>query len=121
MTEVTAVDVDEGENGKFHYELHATNLFKNGANQSSGSLSRSPFVVNAQTGRVQMADFISLYSQDKFELRIVAVENAPPNRETEVRVYVSENVAPPGFERRDEFANRIFVCRLRFGCTNCSN
>ena len=88
VAEVTAIDADEGENGKLHYELRASDLYLNGANKTSGSLSPSPFSVNAQTGRVETTELVLRHNQDRFELRIFAVEDAPPNRETEVRLNV---------------------------------
>lgn len=90
VAQVTAVDPDEGENGQFRYQITESNLYKSGANQSSGSLARSPFTISSQ-GKVTTTNFISEYNQDRFELHIVAVENAPPNRETKVVLNVSSS------------------------------
>lgn len=83
VAEVVAVDPDLNENGQFHYQITECNLYKSGSNRSSGSLARSPFIINA-LGKVTIANFISEYNQDRFELHIVAAEDAPPYRETKV-------------------------------------
>lgn len=88
VAEVVAVDPDLNENGQFHYQITECNLYKSGSNRSSGSLAHSPFTINAM-GKVTTANFISEYNQDRFELHIVAAEDAPPYQETKVILNVS--------------------------------
>lgn len=88
VAELTAIDLDKDANGEIYYVIQASNLYKSGSNESSGSVSPNPFSINSQ-GKVTTAVLISAYNQDRFEIHVKAVENAPPNREVTVFVNVS--------------------------------
>ncbi|XP_065199853.1 cadherin-87A [Planococcus citri] len=96
ITTLKANDTDEGINGELTYEIWASYLYKSGSNKSSGSVIPSPFAINSQ-GKITTADFVTEYNQDRFELRVIARETAPPNREAtatlNIWVYESQQLA----------------------------
>ncbi|XP_028171675.1 cadherin-87A-like, partial [Ostrinia furnacalis] len=84
---VVAEDPDLDENGTLIYMVAASNLYKFGASQSSGSVVPSPFNIS-QDGVLMTAHYMSEYNQDRFVLDIIAQEAAPPHRQAKAQVYV---------------------------------
>ncbi|CAG4946283.1 unnamed protein product [Colias eurytheme] len=84
---VLAIDPDLGSNGTLLYAIAASNLYKFGAQASSGSVVPSPFNIT-QDGILVTATFMSEYNQDRFVLDIIAQEEAPPHRQAKAQVYV---------------------------------
>ncbi|XP_022834034.1 cadherin-87A [Spodoptera litura] len=84
---VVAEDPDLDENGTLVYMVAASNLFKFGASQSSGSVVPSPFNIS-QDGILMTAHYMAEYNQDRFVLDIIAQELAPPHRQAKAQVYV---------------------------------
>ncbi|CAK1543768.1 unnamed protein product [Leptosia nina] len=84
---VLAEDPDLDENGTLIYMVAASNLYKFGASQSSGSVVPSPFNIT-QDGILMTAHFMSEYNQDRFVLDIIAQELAPPHRQAKTQVYL---------------------------------
>ncbi|XP_075975917.1 cadherin 87A isoform X2 [Anticarsia gemmatalis] len=84
---VVAEDPDLDENGTLIYMVAASNLYKFGAEVSSGSVVPSPFNIS-QDGVLMTAHYMSEYNQDRFVLDIIAQEVAPPHRQAKAQVYV---------------------------------
>ncbi|PZC70991.1 hypothetical protein B5X24_HaOG214493, partial [Helicoverpa armigera] len=84
---VIAEDPDLGENGTLVYMVAASNLYKFGDSQSSGSVVPSPFNIS-QDGILMTAHYMAEYNQDRFVLDIIAQEVAPPQRRATAQVYV---------------------------------
>ncbi|XP_026727127.1 cadherin-87A [Trichoplusia ni] len=84
---VIAEDPDLEENGTLVYMVAASNLYKFGASQSSGSVVPSPFNIS-QDGVLTTAHYMAEYNQDRFVLDIIAQELAPPHRQAKAQVYV---------------------------------
>ncbi|XP_012545103.1 cadherin-87A [Bombyx mori] len=84
---VIAEDPDLDENGTLLYMIAASNLYKFGASESSGSVVPSPFNIS-QDGLLMTAHYMSEYNQDRFVLDIIAQEVAPPRRQAKTQVYV---------------------------------
>ncbi|CAH0398993.1 unnamed protein product [Chilo suppressalis] len=84
---VVAEDPDLEENGTLIYIVAASNLYKFGASESSGSVVPSPFNIS-QDGVVMTASYMSEYNQDRFVLDIIAQELAPPHRQAKAQIYV---------------------------------
>ncbi|CAB3226941.1 unnamed protein product [Arctia plantaginis] len=84
---VVAEDPDLEENGTLIYMVAASNLYKFGAEVSSGSVVPSPFNIS-QDGVLMTANYMSEYNQDRFVLDIIAQEVAPPHRQAKAQVYV---------------------------------
>jgi len=91
LTRVTATDPDEGGNGAIDYLIQASNLFKQGSLQSSGSVIPSPFNIS-KMGKIVTDAGMAEYSQDRFQLVVMAREKAPPNRAAYATVHVSSMV-----------------------------
>ncbi|KAF9823771.1 hypothetical protein SFRURICE_000014, partial [Spodoptera frugiperda] len=84
---VVAEDPDLDENGTLVYMVAASNLYKFGASQSSGSVVPSPFNIS-QEGILMTAHYMAEYNQDRFVLDIIAQELAPPHRQAKAQVYI---------------------------------
>ncbi|KAJ0177573.1 hypothetical protein K1T71_006446 [Dendrolimus kikuchii] len=84
---VVAEDPDLEENGTLVYMVAASNLYKFGASESSGSVVPSPFNIS-QDGVLMTAHYMSEYNQDRFVLDIIAQEIAPPHRQAKAQVYI---------------------------------
>ncbi|XP_045449394.1 cadherin-87A-like [Melitaea cinxia] len=84
---ILAEDPDLGENGTLLYMVAASNLYKFGASESSGSVVPSPFNVS-QDGILTTATYMSEYNNDRFVLDIIAQELAPPHRQAKTQVYL---------------------------------
>ncbi|XP_073952760.1 cadherin 87A [Choristoneura fumiferana] len=84
---VAAEDPDLDENGTLVYMVAASNLYKFGASQSSGSVVPSPFNIT-QEGVLMTAHYMAEYNQDRFVLDIIARELALPHREAKAQVYI---------------------------------
>ncbi|XP_072929429.1 cadherin-87A [Epargyreus clarus] len=84
---VVADDPDLDENGTLVYMVAASNLYKFGASQSSGSVVPSPFNIS-QDGILMTAHYMAEYNQDRFVLDIIAQEAAPPYRQAKAQVYL---------------------------------
>ncbi|CAH0724033.1 unnamed protein product, partial [Brenthis ino] len=84
---IVAEDPDLDENGTIIYMIAASNLYKFGASQSSGSVVPSPFNIT-QDGILTTAQYMSEYAQDRFVLEVLVQELAPPHRQARAQVYV---------------------------------
>lgn len=84
---VIAEDPDLDENGTLIYMVAASNLYKFGAQESSGSVVPSPFNIS-QDGVLMTAHYMSEYNHDRFVLDIIAQEMAPPHRQAKAQVYI---------------------------------
>ncbi|VVD05271.1 unnamed protein product [Leptidea sinapis] len=84
---IVASDPDLAENGTLIYMVAASNLYKFGDAQSSGSIVPSPFNIT-QDGIVMTTQFMSEYNQDRFVLDIIAQEIAPPHRQAKTKLYI---------------------------------
>lgn len=84
---VVAEDPDLEENGTLIYMVAASNLYKFGASESSGSVVPSPFNIS-QDGVLMTAHYMAEYNQDRFVLDILAQELAPPHRQAKAQVYL---------------------------------
>lgn len=87
LTRVKAEDPDEGVNGTIDYLIQASNLFKAGSLTSSGSVIPSPFNVSRE-GKVVTAAVMAEYTQDRFQLTVMARERASPGRAAYATVHV---------------------------------
>lgn len=90
MAVLNATDIDLGANATFDMLIVASNLYKYGNVKSTGSIVPSPFVVT-RDGRLSTASYMAEYSQDHFELDIMAKEIESPSREALAKVFVSES------------------------------
>lgn len=80
VLQVTAIDLDFGENSTIAYDIESTQLFRPGiSNVTWLSLLKDPFVID-QSGRISTAAFLAEYNQGRFELQLVAKETASPYR-----------------------------------------
>nr|XP_026497199.1 cadherin-87A-like isoform X1 [Vanessa tameamea]XP_026497200.1 cadherin-87A-like isoform X2 [Vanessa tameamea] len=84
---IVAEDPDLDENGTLIYMVAASNLYKFGASQSTGSVVPSPFNVS-QDGILTTANYMSEYNNDRFVLDVIAQELAPPHRQAKAQVYL---------------------------------
>ncbi|XP_067010919.2 cadherin-87A [Anabrus simplex] len=87
VVKLTAEDPDLDVNGSIIYFIAASNLFKFGSKNSSGSLTPSPFNVT-EDGKIVTANYMAEYNQERIVLDVVAKERAPPGREAHARVHV---------------------------------
>ncbi|XP_047099103.1 cadherin-87A [Schistocerca piceifrons] len=87
VSKLSATDPDLGDNGTVLYYIAASNLYKYGANKSSGSIIPSPFNISEE-GKLVTANYMAEYNQDRFVLNIVAREKAPPEREATAKVHI---------------------------------
>lgn len=80
VLQVTAIDLDYEENSTVIYHIESTQLFRPGiSNLTWSSTLKDPFSVD-QSGRIYTAVFLAEYNQGRFDLQIVAKENATPYR-----------------------------------------
>lgn len=80
VIQVTAVDLDYEENSTVTYYIESVQLFRPGtSNMTWSSLLKDPFSID-HLGRVTTAAFLAEYSQGRFDVQIVAKENAHPHR-----------------------------------------
>ena len=80
ILDAKALDLDEQANGKIIYSIKSSNLFKQGATVSSGSVVPSPFRIT-QTGRIVLDTLMAEYNQNRFVIDIEAKEtrSSPPH------------------------------------------
>ena len=74
-----ARDLDQDANGKILYSIKSSNLFKQGATVSSGSLVPSPFKMT-QNGRIVLDSLVAEFNQQRFEIDIEAKESRSSHR-----------------------------------------
>lgn len=91
LVQLTATDLDSGENASLTYTVVASHLYRAGSNVSSGSVVPSPFSISPR-GRLFTVTLVAEYNQDRFVLEVVARENAHPFREAKATVHVSQAV-----------------------------
>lgn len=78
--QVIAIDLDYEENSTVTYYIENTQLFRPGtSNMTWTSMLKDPFSID-QSGRISTAAFLAEYNQGRFDLQIIAKENASPNR-----------------------------------------
>ena len=87
VAKVTASDLDLGDNGTLQYYVVGANLYKYGAERSSGSIVPSPFNVT-QEGKLVTSGYMAEYNQDRFIVEIIAKETASPERYASAKVHV---------------------------------
>ncbi|XP_071055461.1 cadherin-87A [Onthophagus taurus] len=87
ITNVTAIDNDEGLNGTLKYFIKASNLYKYGSSTSSGSIIPSPFNIT-QNGQLNTATYLAENNQHRFIVDVIAREVAFPEREATTKVHV---------------------------------
>jgi len=85
-----AHDVDVEANGKITYSIKSSNLFKQGATESAGSLVPSPFKMT-QNGRIILDSLMAEFNQQRFEIDIEAKESRSNHRaKAKVNLWVFE-------------------------------
>ncbi|KAM7364223.1 cadherin 87A isoform 3-T5 [Cochliomyia hominivorax] len=84
---VNATDADIGKNSQIEYMITSSNLYKFGANKTTGSIVPSPFAISSE-GRISTGAFMAEYNQDRFELEIIAKEVEAPQRIAKAKVIV---------------------------------
>jgi len=82
VLQVTAIDLDYEENSTVTYYIENAQLFKPGiSNMTWSSMLKDPFSID-KSGRISTAAFLAEYNQGRFDLQIIAKENASPCRTT---------------------------------------
>jgi len=80
VLQVTAIDLDYEENGTITYYIDSAQLFRPGiSNLTWSSILKDPFSID-HLGRIYTAAFLAEYNQGRFDVQIVAKENAHPYR-----------------------------------------
>jgi len=90
ILDAQAVDLDLDANGKITYSIKSSNLFKQGATESAGSLVPSPFKMT-QNGRIILDSLMAEFNQQRFEIDIEAKESRSNHRaKAKVNLWVFE-------------------------------
>ena len=90
IVDAQAVDLDLDANGKITYNIKSSNLFKQGATESAGSLVPSPFKMT-QNGRIVLDSLMAEFNQQRFEIDIEAKESLSNHRaKARVNLWVFE-------------------------------
>lgn len=89
ILQVTAIDLDYGENSTLTYSIESAQLFRPGiSNLTWSSLLKDPFTID-QSGHISTAAFLAEYNQGRFDIQILAKENAYPYRTVTTTATVS--------------------------------
>ena len=79
IVDAEASDLDADANGRVIYAIKSSNLFKQGATASSGSIVPSPFKMT-NNGRIILASLMAEFNQQRFEIDIEASESGSVHR-----------------------------------------
>lgn len=80
VLQVSAIDLDAEENSTVTYHIDSAQLFRPGtSNMTWSSILKDPFSID-HLGRISTAAYLAEFNQGRFNLQVVAKENAHPYR-----------------------------------------